>query len=224
MLNIGSFYQGRTIPNKYKCIDIKNGKVTLWVYIELPPEKQFNAMRKDGEKEEIKTISATFTQDLKYYDQYQLITDPFIIGKLTKIFNSQQKTTSDLSLQPMPRHVLWRTTYRQRRYMEYKDDDYVYQRLADIFNNFLTLNEKGQIKPIELNIGKDWIQRFTETHEELVLRNAWPPKKSLKNILDPPTPTWPNQPNGWNKDLEEQSKKRKFTLQIWLLLLSTTYA
>lgn len=89
MLETGKFYKGEIIGRSYRCLEIKGGVATLWVYVELPPNTFFPLAQKDGTQKMIDTFGEEYTQDLKYQDQYKLITDSIENARLLRIYNIQ---------------------------------------------------------------------------------------------------------------------------------------
>ena len=80
MLEPGKFYIN-SVGNKCKCVKIENGKATIWVNVQIPPEQWFKLTRENGEKNTIKTMSAMIVQDLSYSHLYREITDKKIESK-----------------------------------------------------------------------------------------------------------------------------------------------
>jgi len=115
----------------------------------------------------------------------------------------------------MEQHKLWRNLYRSHRYLEHKDNTYIYQRIGDILNIFMILNEKGQLAAHKLDDkGAYLIQKFTDAHEELVLRKGWPPTEEMKKHLHFPEASYPMQPLGWNNELKENSKNNNYLFKF----------
>jgi len=90
MLEEGKFYTN-SIGNKCKCVKIENGKATVWVHVQIPPEQRFKLAGEDGKKETIRTMSAMIVQDLSYSHLYHEITDKNEIQRLTRIYDRQHK-------------------------------------------------------------------------------------------------------------------------------------
>src|SRR4030042_345657 len=90
MLEGGKFYIN-SVGNKCKCIKIENGKATVWVNVQVPPEQWPKLPREDGKEETIKTMSAMLVQDVSYSHLYREITDKNEIQRLSRIYDRQHK-------------------------------------------------------------------------------------------------------------------------------------
>lgn len=90
MLEVGKFYIN-SIGNKCKCLKIEDGKATIWVNVQIPPEQWLKLAGENGKEETIKTISAMIVQDLSYSHLYHEITDKNEIQRLSRIYDRQHK-------------------------------------------------------------------------------------------------------------------------------------
>jgi hypothetical protein len=90
MLVEGKFYIN-SIGNKCKCVKIENGKATVWVHAQIPPEQRFKLAGENGKEETIRTTSAVIVQDLSYSHLYHEITDKNEIQRLSRIYDRQHK-------------------------------------------------------------------------------------------------------------------------------------
>ncbi len=71
------------------------------------------------------------------------------------------------------KHELWRSDYRQERYMEYLSQADLDIRFSDIINNSITLTEKGQLGLHQINeAGRFWLIKWTHLLEEFSLRHG----------------------------------------------------
>jgi HEPN domain-containing protein len=90
MLEAGKFYIN-SVGNKCKCVKIENGKATIWVNVQIPPEQWFKLPKESGKEETIKTMSAMLVQDVSYFHLYREITDENEILRLSRIYDRQHK-------------------------------------------------------------------------------------------------------------------------------------
>lgn len=90
MLEAGKFYIN-SVGNKCKCVKIENGKATIWVNVQIPPEQWFKLPKESGKEETIKTMSAMLVQDVSYSHLYREITDENEILRLSRIYDRQHK-------------------------------------------------------------------------------------------------------------------------------------
>lgn len=94
----------------------------------------------------------------------------------------------------IPRSELWRSQYRDRRYLKDVKREELAERLRDVMGNIATLNNDGRIgvKPVD-EMTEYWWSRFTHIHEELLLRGEEPPDGFLASAAIP-RPTFPDPP------------------------------
>jgi HEPN domain-containing protein len=90
MLEEGKFYIN-SIGNKCKYVKIENGKATIWVHVQIPPEQWFKLAGENAKTDTFKTMSAMIVQDVSYSHLYQEITDKNEIQRLSRIYDRQHK-------------------------------------------------------------------------------------------------------------------------------------
>jgi HEPN domain-containing protein len=90
MLEAGKFYVN-SIGNRCKCVKIENGKATVWVHVQIPPEQRFKLVGENGSQETIRTMSRVIVQDLSYSHLYYEIADKNEIQRLSRIYDRQHK-------------------------------------------------------------------------------------------------------------------------------------
>jgi hypothetical protein len=90
MLVEGKFYIN-SIGNKCKCVKIENGKVTVWVHVQISPEQRFKLAGENCKEETRRTTSAVSVQDLSYSHLYQEITDKNEIQRLSEFMTDNTK-------------------------------------------------------------------------------------------------------------------------------------
>lgn len=85
----------------------------------------------------------------------------------------------------LPRHEVWRRTYRSDPYMHGLTDAEVELRFADVMTNQLILTEEGKIGIV----GTLWLEKFTHLDEELKVRGkGFPHPARLDGRLGVPKP------------------------------------
>jgi HEPN domain-containing protein len=94
-------YYINSIGNKCKCVKIENGKATVWVNVQIPPEQWFKLAGENGKLDTIKTMSAMIVQDVRYSHLYQEITDKNEIQRLSRIYERQHKGTDQDKLKSL---------------------------------------------------------------------------------------------------------------------------
>ncbi|MFA4984122.1 MAG: hypothetical protein WC559_02265 [Candidatus Omnitrophota bacterium] len=179
MLEIGKLYTN-SFANKFKCLEIIHGKVVFWVFKELPRNNGLVAVRKDGQREEIRTISLIMIQDIKYAYQYIPIDDPEEIDRISKIY---ERETFKNEKRLRQQEKTWIHLYKIRRYLEHVSETELKERLLDILNNAFVLKENGDLVLRSLE-GKEawWLERLIHIEEEYRLRGISDSKAIDRNI------------------------------------------
>ena len=105
----------------------------------------------------------------------------------------------------MKRHMVWRSQYRRRRYLEHVGEDELIQRFKDVMSNQTVLTEdlKIGLHPIQHG-GEYWGVMFTHILEECVLRKYKYPEPFAYHISDALIPKfdWP----GLSRAVEQFNK------------------
>jgi hypothetical protein len=192
MLEPGKFYTNN-LGNKYRCLEIVEDLVKMWVLVEVPAEKGLFALKKNGQRELVREITAEIKQNIKYSSQYKVIEDPQEIKRLSELYNKENLQRAEKPV--FKRSDVWRLQYRKRRrYLEHLTDEELGQRLRDIMGNTMVLKEDGRIGFVSLEKGGGyWLEKFTHVHEEYCLRGQNFPAGVLKNV-NIHKPTYPDPP------------------------------
>ena len=89
----------------------------------------------------------------------------------------------------MPRHEVWRLTYRKHRYCQHLSQLELNQRVRDIFLTMLTLTPEAMIVVLPITTeGVRWFELWTHALEEAALRGSFPAELFEEITFLEPTP------------------------------------